>query len=124
MGSDEASATFNAMGGATLVAVTFIWDYVQLRFEGLQLTDVAQLTTYVLPTVTLAHRSWTSREDGWRDSICARIGAVLRRACCSDRRLRLDFEDGAVLAVSLRDEDCIGPEAFTLSVPGHDLIVG
>jgi hypothetical protein len=42
---------------------------------------------------------------------------------CSDQRLQFDFEDGTAIAVSLRNEDYRGPEAFMLSVPDHDVIV-
>jgi len=47
----------------------------------------------------------------------------VRSASCSDQRLQVGFEDGATISVSLMNEDYRGPEAFMLSVPGHNLIV-
>lgn len=117
MASQDMSAVFSTIVGATLEAVTFVADYVQLRF------DRAQLTAYTLPQVERADRFWSSGDDGWRDSICARIGVRVKSASCLCQRLQMDFEDGTVIAISLRDEDYRGPEAFMLSVPGHDLIV-
>jgi hypothetical protein len=117
MSSQGVSATLNKTVGEALESVTFVMDYVQLQLYA------AQLTAYTLPKVELGGRCWTCEDDGWRDSLCARIGVVVRRASCSDQRLQLDFEDGVAITVSLEDEDYRGPEAFTLSVPGHDLIV-
>ena len=117
MSSQEGSAAFNAIVGDRLEAVTFVMDYVQLQF------DAAQLTAYTLPQVELAGHRWTSEDDGWRDSLCARIGIAVRNVSCSDQRLQFDFEDGAAIVVSLRNEDYRGPEAFMLSVPDHDVIV-
>jgi hypothetical protein len=68
-------------------------------------------------------RCWTIGDHGWGDSLCARIGVVVRSASCSDQRLQVGFEDGATISVSLMNEDYRGPEAFMLSVPGHNLIV-
>jgi hypothetical protein len=118
MSSEDVSGTFSAFVGATLVAVTFVMDYVQLQF------DAAQLTAYTPPQVQTADHRWTSEDPGWRDSLCARIGVVVRRASCSSgQALQIDFEDGVAFTISLMDEDYRGPEAFTLSVPGHNLIV-
>ena len=117
MSSQDVSATFGALVGAMLGAVTFVMDYVQLQF------DAAQLTAYTLPEVELAGRCWTIEDPGWRDALCARIGVVVRSASCADQRLQIGFEDGATIGVSLMSEDYRGPEAFMLSVPGHNLIV-
>jgi hypothetical protein len=110
-------AACKAILGAKLEAVTFVMDYVQLQF------DAAQLTAYTLPQVELAGHRWTSQDDGWRDSLCARIGIGVRSASCSDQRLRFDFEDGAAITVSMRNEDYRGAEAFMLCVTDHDVIV-
>ena len=70
MPSQNVLMAFNAIVGATLAAVTFVMDYVQLQF------DAAQLSAYTLPRVELAGRSWTSQDEGWRTSLCARIGGL------------------------------------------------
>ena len=123
MAQKSVSATFDALVGTTLTAVTFIWDYVQLQFEAEQFTDAARLNAYTMPKVEVAHRCWTRADDGWRDSVCARIGGVVTSASCSDTGLEIRFQDGASVTVSLREDDNVGPEAFELSVPGHNLIV-
>jgi hypothetical protein len=117
MPSQDVSAACKAIIGAKLEAVTFVTDYVQLQF------DAAQLTAYTLPQVELAGHCWASQDNGWRDSLCARIGIGVRSASCSDQRLQFDLEDGSAIVVSLRDDDYRGPEAFMLSVPDHDVIV-
>ena len=117
MSSQDVSATFSVLVGATLEAVTFVMDYVQLQFHS------AKLSAYTLPKVELAGRCWTIQDDGWRDSLCARIGVIVRSASCSDRRIQIGCEDGATIGISLMTEDYRGPEAFMLSVPGHILLV-
>jgi hypothetical protein len=117
MNSQDASATFSTISGTMLEAVTFVMDYVQLHFGS------ARLTAYTLPQVELAGRCWKGGDDGWRDSLCARIGVVVRSASCTDQRLQVEFEDGATVTVSLSDKDYRGPEAFELSIPGHTVIV-
>ena len=111
------SAAFGVLVGATLEAVTFGMDYVQLQFHA------AQLSAYTLPKVELAGRCWTVQDDGWREALCARIGVVVRNASRSDQRFQIGFEDGASIGISLMSGDYRGPEAFMLSVPGQILIV-
>jgi len=123
MSSRDPSATFDAIVGATLVAITFIWDYLQLQFESEQLTDAARLTAYTMPQVTQADGSWKNGDQGWRDSLCERIGVTVTNVSCAGQQLRLDFADGGVISVSLKDDDYRGPEAFELSVPGQITIV-
>lgn len=67
MPSNDVSAAVNAMVGATLEAVTFVMDYVQLQFHS------AQLTAYTLPQVEVSDDSWTTQDPGWRDALCARM---------------------------------------------------
>jgi hypothetical protein len=123
MSSLDRSATIDALVGSTLVAITFVLDYVQIQFESAQLTDAARLNAHTLPEVNHADLRRKNGDDGWRDSLCERIGVTVTRLSCAGQQLRVEFADGAVIAVSLRDEDYRGPEAFELSVPGHDRIV-
>lgn len=116
--NSQDDVTISGIVGATLEAVTFVTDYVQLQFDG------AQLTAYTLPQVELAGGRWTSEDPGWRDSLCARIGVAVRSVSWSDQGLKIHFQDEAAITVSQRDEDYRGPEAFMLSVPGQNLIVG
>jgi len=117
MAAKEASTALSAIAGTTLESVTFVMDYVQFQF------GPARLTAYTFPQVGLSARCWTAKDEGWRDSLCARIGVRVRGASCSGKGLEFDFEDGATITISLRDEDYRGPEAFMLSVPHHPIIV-
>lgn len=77
----------------------------------------------VLPEVEATGHRWTSRDHGWRDSVCGRIGMVVRTAC-SEQQFGLDFLDNSTVSISIRDEDYMGPEAFMRSVGNHPIIVG
>ena len=58
--------------GESLSAVTFVMDYVQMAFNG------ACLTALTLPTVCFEDRVWAPNEPGWRDTLCGRLGVVVR----------------------------------------------
>jgi hypothetical protein len=92
-------------------------DYVQLDFDGML------LTAYTLPEVEAGGRRWSSREPGWRDSLCQRIGVSLTTAYCSELQLALGFSDTSNILISLRDQDYTGPEAFMLCADDHPAIV-
>jgi hypothetical protein len=72
-----------ALFGRSLSAVTFVLDYVQFDFDGMQ------LTAYTLPEVEASGRRWTSQDLGWRDAPCARIGVLARIASCPQLQLPL-----------------------------------
>ena len=114
----DADAAFTALVGRRLSAVTFVMDDVQCDFDG------NKLTAYANPTVSADGRSWSRTDAGWRDALCGRIGVVVHRVVCSDEQLSIDFEDNSKMAVSLRDGDYVGPEAFMLSCINHPVVVG
>lgn len=82
-----------------------------------------RLTAYTPPSLDIAQSRWTRSDGGWRDVLCARIGAAVSSVSCADQRLEVRLNDGAVVTISLRNEDYVGPEAFEFVVPGQDLIV-
>ena len=118
MSGNVAEAAFNNLVGSRLSAITFVMDYVQCDF------DAAKLTAYTVPTVKADGRTWSPTDSGWRDALCGRIGVVVRRVVRSDEQLSIDFEDNSEMAVSLRDCDYVGPEAFMLSSDNHPIVVG
>jgi hypothetical protein len=118
MSDNKAEAAFNALVGSRLSAVTFVMDYVQCDF------DAAKLTAYTAPTVRAEGRTWSRTDAGWRDALCGRISVVVRHVVCSDEQLCIDFEDNSEIAVSLRHDDYVGPEAFMLSSDNHPIVVG
>jgi hypothetical protein len=118
MSGNDAEAAFNQLVGSRLSAVTFVMDYVQCDF------DAAKLTAYTVPTVREEGHTWSPTDSGWRDALCRRIGVVVRRVGRSNEELSIDFEDNSEIAVSLRDGDYVGPEAFMLSSNNHPFVVG
>jgi hypothetical protein len=93
--------------GRALTSVEFVLgDYVQLRFDG------PTLTAYNWPTVTTSNRISSWGQDGYRDTLCERIGVrVLNTSLVEENDLAIYFEDGTVIRVPLREEDYRGIEA-------------
>jgi hypothetical protein len=119
MSGNAAEAAFNNLVvGSTLSAITFVMDYVQCDFDG------TNLTAYTVLTVRAEGHTWLPTDSGWRDALCGRIGVVVRRVVRSDEQLCIDFEDNSEIAVSLRDSDYVGPEAFMLSSNNRPIVVG
>jgi hypothetical protein len=110
--------TFNILAGGQLSAITFVMDYIQFDFV------TAKLTAYTLPAVTAAGRTWTHVDSGWRDALCERIGATVRSVICSEAALSVKFGDDSEIAISVRDADYVGPEAFVLSADSQPTVVG
>lgn len=93
-----------------LSAVTFVRDYIQLHFDG------PTVNAYTLPTVTVADTVLSHAAPGYRDALCARIGATVRAAYADPgQRLQIDFSDGSSLSISLRPEDRVVAEAALYS---------
>jgi hypothetical protein len=106
--------------GEKLSSVTFVMDYVQLRFDG------PLLTAYTGPDVTFGGKVFAWGKPGFRDALCERIGAIVRQAeVVNDDAIRLRFSDGGVISISLKSEDYVGPEAAQLtdSTGDSELIV-
>jgi hypothetical protein len=94
-----------------LSSVEFVQEYVQLRFDG------PTLTAYTPPTVGLASSgvlAWA--QAGYRDALCDLIGSVVRSVEVQPDAVRLGFESGSAICVSLKDDDYRGPEALQFSL--------
>lgn len=97
--------------GEQLSSVEFVHDYVQLRFDGPTLTAVTQ------PTVRVSGRQFRWDEPGFRDELCRRIARkVLSAHITPGDSLRIEFDDGAVVAVSLAQKDYRAAEAVKFDV--------
>jgi hypothetical protein len=97
--------------GQPLASVEFVQDYVQLHFDG------PTLTAYTLPTVRSNLSEMLECGDpGWRELLCKPIGSVVRRTQVLPERVSIEFENGVVVEVSLKDEDYKGPEALQFSL--------
>jgi hypothetical protein len=94
--------------GQQLSAIVFIMDYVQLQFGGLR----PMLTAITLPTVEVDNGIFGPHSSGYRDRLCDRITKYVRMATVNEREaIRIEFDDGAVFAISLKSTDYRTAEA-------------
>ena len=101
-----ANDSLNKIRGRPLTSVEFVLDYVQLRFDG------PTLTAYIWPSLTLAEKTVAWGQEGYRDALCARIGVkVADTSIVEGKNLTIYFDDGAVLRISLREQDYRSLEA-------------
>jgi hypothetical protein len=85
-------------------------DYLQLGFDG------PLLNVYSSPEVSFGGKVFARGESGFRDTLCERIGAIVRQAeVVDDDAIRISLSDGGVISISLRPEDHVGPEAAELT---------
>ncbi len=92
--------------GEALTAVEFVEDYLQLRF------GEPLLRLFVWPEVADPDGIAIGYgQPGYRDALCSVIGETVTTAELEEgRSLTVEFENGTVLALSLRDEDLDTPE--------------
>jgi hypothetical protein len=102
-----------AILGQELIAVEFVQDFLQLRFEG------PLFTFYAWPHVLLSDFSVAFGEPEYRNALCAQIGQSVADASLEEGdRLTIELESGAVIGLSLREEDIDGPESGSYSETG------
>jgi hypothetical protein len=101
--------------GERLTSVEFFSDQVSLRF------DEKTLTFFAWPLVADPEGiSIEFGEPGYRDAMCFVIGLTVTSATFEEGlELTMEFDNGAVFAVSLREEDLNTAEAGTLQVAGE-----
>jgi hypothetical protein len=105
----------SAIEGEELKAVAFVEDYLELRFG----TPV--LTLYAWPYVMLTDYSLGYGEPEYRNALCAQIGEQVTTAALDDgSALTIEFSNGVVFGLSLREEDLEQPESGTYSATGND----
>ena len=104
----------SAVIGEELKAVEFVEDFLQLRF------DAPLFTLYVWPHVLLADFSVAYGEPEYRNALCAQIGdKVVQASLQEGDALTIEFENGTVFGLSLREEDLDGPESGSYSETGN-----
>ncbi len=110
--------SFEALQQQQLTAVEFVEDFLQLRFGD------ALLTLYAWPHV--ADRDGISiafTEPGYRDALCSVISEDVEIAEWNEgSSLTVEFANGTVLALSLREEDLDGPEAGSFTAADGERI--
>jgi hypothetical protein len=101
--------------GERLTSVEFFSDQVSLRF------DEKTLTLFAWPLVADPEGiSIEFGEPGYRDAMCFVIGLTITSATFEEGlELTMEFDNGAVFAISLREEDLNTAEAGTLQVAGE-----
>ena len=102
--------SIETLSGEQLSAVEFVGDHLQLRF------GEALLTLYVWPDVAAG-----VGKAGFRDGPCSALGEDVTEAEFNEgRSLTVEFENGTVFALSLRDEDLDTPEAGAFTSASGD----
>ena len=105
--------------GRELVAVTFVQDYLQLKFD----PDPAGLSCYTKVSIRRGGESATFGKPGFADRLLACIGHYVDVAVHdTDRALELHFDNGSVFSAPLALGDYVGPEALQLNSRG-DIII-
>ena len=97
--------------GRELSSVEFVQDYVQLRFEG------PSLTAITWPTIRVGQEISEVNSNGYRDKLCGLIRQTVRSTLLIvDKEIRIEFDDGTLLLISLAPEDYCAAEAAILTV--------
>ena len=99
--------------GQELKSVTFIEDFLELRF------GTPCLTLYDWPHVLLPDFSVAYGEPEYRNALCAQIGEEVVEASLEEGdALTIELANGIVFGLSLREEDVDGPESGSFSETG------
>lgn len=104
--------------GEQLSGVVFVMDYIQLQFNPPPSFDaLAPITVTSAAGVTVR-----SGDDQFRNRLCDQITRVVASVTVNAEEFRITFEDQSVISISLREEDCVGPEAIVFG--GRDNQLG
>ena len=99
--------------GEELVAVEFVEDFLQLRFAA------PLFTLYSWPHILFPDFSLAYGEPEYRNALCSQIGEKVTTASLEEGdALTIEFENGTVVGLSLREEDVDGPESGSYSETG------
>ena len=102
-----------AIEGEELKSVAFVEDFLELRF------GTPLLRLYDWPHVLLPHFSVAFGEPEYRNALCSQIGETVSTASLEeDDALTIEFANGIVFGLSLREEDVDGPESGSYSESG------
>jgi hypothetical protein len=105
----------SAIESEELKAVEFVEDYLQLRF------GEPLLKLYDWPHVLLTDFSVAFGEPEYRNALCSLIGETVEKAMLEeDEALTIEFANGIVFALSLREEDVDSPESGSFSATGDE----
>ena len=98
----------NQIVGEQLSGVTFVMDYLQLQFN-----PPPTINAYTPVTVISGGSTCVSGDDQFRNRLCEQITKIVKTVTVRDEEaFVIEFEDGAVISISLRPADYVGPEAL------------
>ncbi len=107
---------FTDLQDAPLASVEFVQDFLQLHFDGPLLTLYAWPTVADVDGISVAYG-----EPGYRDALCSVIGETVSTPELDEgRSLTIEFENGTVFALSLREEDIDVAEAGSFRSTADD----
>jgi hypothetical protein len=99
--------------GEQLSTVTFVQDYLQLHFDG------PRLTVFSHAVVMHGDKIFHWGKPGFRDALCNSIAKQVTEARVAyGDTIAIRFADGAMIKISLKDEDYSGGEAVNFDAGG------
>ena len=108
----------DVLKGSQLSAVTFVQDYVQLQFDG------PTLTAITTPRVHRLNESFEWGMPEYRNVLCERIWKLVRRAFSIEgEEIKIEFEDGSSISISLKPADYRAAEAAHFDNPPNPTCV-
>ena len=114
----EMTLDLNPIVGEKLSAVTFVADYLQLHFDGPVLTSVTH------PRVVIDGKSYSWDSPCYKDKVCKLIfKSVIRTKIVPEKYVRIDFERGNRIEISIRPEDYVAGEALWFDANGEHWVV-
>jgi hypothetical protein len=100
--------------GVEMSSVEFAAEFVRLRF------DEPMLTLYAKPHLLFEEFSIAFGEPEYRNALCSLIGEQVAKASFEEgESLTVEFDNGTVIALSLREEDSEEPVAGAWSESGE-----
>lgn len=109
----EFAEPLNKLAGSRFYAVEFILDFLRLQFDGPQGLEHHDITVEVDPRIWVDDKRFEWGKPGFRDALCDQFGATVHRAKTDieGEQILIELGNGALIAIPLRVEDFVGPEA-------------
>jgi hypothetical protein len=108
-------SVFQQIVGEQLSGVTFVMDYLQLQFN-----PPPTMNVYTPLTVSSRGNIVRSGDDQFRDRLCEQITKIVKSvSVVPGDSLKITFQDGSVIAASLRESDYRCAEAINFQGRGH-----
>jgi hypothetical protein len=102
-----------SVAGKPLSTVSFVWDYVQLGFNG------CGFNVFCPMVVRTPDDNVRSGDTGFRDRLCETIGQVVRGVDISDERVEIRFDRCSIEFLVTLAEGATSPEPFTFFDTGR-----